>query len=46
MMSALDYLEEHMDGDIDMNEAAGIACSSSFHFQRMFHMLTGVTVAE
>lgn len=29
-----------------MAEVARIACSSPFHFQRMFHMLTGVTVAE
>lgn len=46
MMSALDYLEAHMAGDLDVGEAANIACSSPFHFQRMFHMLTGVTVAE
>jgi len=46
MMGALDYIERHMDGDIDMGEAASIACASPFHFQRMFHMLTGVTVVE
>ena len=46
MMNALEYLERNMDGDIDVNEAAGSACMSSFHFQRMFHMLTGVTVAD
>jgi AraC family transcriptional regulator len=46
MMNALDYLEENMGGDLDMDEAAGIACSSPFHFQRTFHILTGVTVAE
>ena len=46
MMQALDYLEAHMEDEIDMNEAARIACWSPFHFQRMFHMLTGVTIAE
>ena len=46
MCKALNYLEVHMDCEIDVNEAARTACSSTFHFQRMFHMLTGVTVIE
>ena len=46
MMGALEYLEAHLDDECDVNEAARVACSSPFHFQRMFHMLTGVTVAE
>ena len=45
-MDALEYLEEHLDDECDISEAARIACSSPFHFQRMFHMLTGVTVAD
>src|SRR6185437_11903436 len=32
--------------DIDGDHAANIACASTFHFQRMFHILMGVTVAE
>ncbi|BDI29497.1 AraC family transcriptional regulator [Capsulimonas corticalis] len=46
MMDALEYLEAHLDDECDVGEAARAACSSTFHFQRMFHMLTGVTVAE
>ena len=46
MMDALDYLEAHLNVDCDVAEAASVACSSPFHFQRMFYMLTGVTVAE
>jgi AraC family transcriptional regulator len=46
MMAAIDYMEEHMEGQPDMEEIAKTAYSSSFHFQRMFHMLTGMTVAE
>ena len=46
MMGALEYLEAHLDDECDVNEAARVACSSPFHFQRMFHMLTGVTIAE
>ena len=46
MCDSLEYMENHMEKDIDINEAARVACSSVFHFQRMFHMVTGVTVAE
>ena len=46
MMGALDYVESNMDGEIDMAEAASIACASPFHFQRLFHMLTGITLVE
>lgn len=35
-----------MTEQIDMEEVARRAFSSSFHFQRMFHALTDVTVAE
>lgn len=46
MNKALDYLEEHLEESLDIEEAAKVTFSSSFHFQRMFNMLTGVTVAE
>ncbi len=46
MMSAIDYMEKHMEEQLDIEEAAKAAYSSTFHFQRMFHMLTGMTVAE
>ncbi|MFZ5967819.1 MAG: AraC family transcriptional regulator [Bacillota bacterium] len=46
LRDSIDYLEEHMESKIDMDAAAKIALSSKFHFQRMFHMTTGVTVAE
>ncbi|HEY3328862.1 MAG TPA: AraC family transcriptional regulator [Capsulimonadaceae bacterium] len=46
MVRAIDYLEENISGKVDVAEAARVACSSSFHFQRMFHILTGYTVAE
>lgn len=46
MMDAIDYMERHMEDQLDMEEVAKTAYSSSFHFQRMFHMLTGMTVAE
>ena len=40
---ALDYVEEHITGPIDYEEAARRACSSSFHFQRVFSVLCGFT---
>ncbi|WP_379132996.1 effector binding domain-containing protein [Paenibacillus sp. sgz500958] len=46
MKDALDYMEEKMDDTLRVEDIAKIACSSPFHFQRMFHMLTGVTVAD
>lgn len=46
MRDALDYMERHMTEPVNMDEIAKAACSSPFHFQRMFNLLTGVTVAE
>lgn len=46
MKDALDYIEDHMEEPISVSDIAKVACSSTFHFQRMFHMLTGMTVAE
>ncbi|HPF86750.1 MAG TPA: AraC family transcriptional regulator [Candidatus Limiplasma sp.] len=44
--SALDYIEEHLADDIQTNEAARIACCSTYHFQRMFSYIAGVPLAE
>lgn len=46
MMAAVDYLEKHLKEPLDPSELAKITSSSAFHFQRMFHMLTGSTVAD
>jgi AraC family transcriptional regulator len=46
MKNALDKLEETMEDRLDIEEIARAAYTSPFHFQRMFHMLTGMTVAE
>ena len=46
MADAVAYMEEHLDEPFDPAPIAKAACSSTFHFQRMFHMLTGLTVAE
>ncbi|QQE81051.1 helix-turn-helix transcriptional regulator [Alicyclobacillus sp. SO9] len=46
MKDAIDFIERNLFNEIEMTAVARQACSSTFHFQRMFHMLTGFTVAE
>lgn len=43
---ALDYVEAHLTDEIDFDEVASQACSSPFHFQRMFGMLCGFTLGD
>ncbi|MFK7692712.1 helix-turn-helix domain-containing protein [Paenibacillus sp. HJGM_3] len=46
MDHALEFIERTMDKPLDIEAIAKAACSSSFHFHRMFHMWTGITVGE
>lgn len=46
MNSAVEYLEANINEKLDIEKVAKIALSSPFHFQRMYYMLTGVTIAE
>ncbi|RUT33521.1 AraC family transcriptional regulator [Paenibacillus zeisoli] len=46
MNKAIDMMEDMMEEPFDIGEVAKAAYSSPFHFQRMFHMLTSMTVAE
>jgi AraC family transcriptional regulator len=46
MKDALDLIEKKMEEPLDIEEIAKAAYSSPFHFQRMFHMLTGITLAD
>ncbi|OOE13156.1 AraC family transcriptional regulator [Fictibacillus arsenicus] len=39
-------MESKMNEPLDIDAIAKVAFSSPFHFQRMFHMLTGMTVGE
>lgn len=43
---AMDYLEDHLTDEIDMGRAAQLAVCSTYHFQRMFAYVTGVTLSE
>lgn len=43
---AINYLEEHLDDEIDLARVAQIAECSTFHFQRVFSYVAGVPLAE
>jgi AraC family transcriptional regulator len=44
--TAINYIEEHLDGKIEYGKLAKIACCSEYHFQRMFGYMAGVTLSE
>ena len=46
IQQALNYIEEHICEDLDASMIAKQAFSSSFHFQRMFSLLCGMTLGE
>lgn len=46
MMAALDLMEAKMEEPLNIAEIAKAAYTSPYHFQRVFFMLTGMTVAE
>ncbi|MFP4016483.1 MAG: effector binding domain-containing protein [Halanaerobiales bacterium] len=43
---SIDFLEKNICDEVNIAGAAEIACLSKYHFQRMFHLVTGVTIAE
>ncbi len=43
-MDSINYLEEHLDGEIDIEEAARIAATSKYLYQRMFGYICGISL--
>ena len=43
---ALEYIENNLAGNISFDQAAKIACCSSYYFQRMFSYIAGVPLSE
>jgi len=43
---AMDYIEENLEGDIDYQKMAQIACCSEYYFRRMFSFLSGMSLGE
>lgn len=46
MNSALDYVENNLINEIDMNKVAQMALTSSYDFQKMFSFITDVSLVE
>ncbi len=46
IQKAVDYVEAHLTEELDFPEIAKQACSSSFHFQRVFSILCGYTLGD
>ena len=42
----IDYVENHITENLDLNRLAGIACSSLYDFQRMFRFIAEITIVE
>lgn len=43
---AVQYIEKNLDGEIEYERAAQIACCTTYHFQRMFSYIAGVSLSE
>ena len=46
MNNAMDYIESNLADNISYDKIAQLACCSTYHFQRMFPFITGVTLSE
>ncbi|WP_434297736.1 AraC family transcriptional regulator [Clostridium sporogenes] len=44
--NTLEYIEKNLHTAINIDDIAKVACSSRYHFQRVFHSLTGFTVTQ
>jgi len=46
ILRVLTHIQEHLDEALDLDELARLACFSSFHFHRIFAVMTGETIAD
>ncbi len=46
LSQVIDYIENNLDGIISFDEAAKIACCSTYYFQRIFSYVTGIPLSE
>ena len=44
--ASLNYIEEHLSEEIEIDGLAQIACCSSYHYQRMFTYIAGIPLSE
>ena len=46
LSNAIDYIENNLAGEISYEEAAKIACCSTYYFERMFTYVAGISLSE
>ena len=46
MADTINYMEDHLTEEIDVRALAKVACSSTFHYQRMFSFLTDMSIGD
>ena len=46
LQSSIDFIEQHLTDELDIEEIAGKAALSPFYYQRIFGALCGMTVGE
>ena len=44
--NAVNYIEENIEGPVNLEEVSKIACCSTYHFQRMFAYIADITLSE
>ncbi len=44
MQRVLDYIDRHLDSDLDLETVSGVAAFSKFHFHRQFTATFGLSV--
>lgn len=46
LSDSIEYIEGNLTNELDIKNIAKAAISSPYHYQRMFYMLTGITVHQ
>ena len=46
MHAVIEYIDRHLDGELDLATLAGVAHFSDFHFHRLFRALTGEVLGD
>lgn len=46
ILRVLSYIHDNLDGDLSLENLAGVACMSPFHWHRVFYGITGETLAN
>src|SRR6202046_5571406 len=44
LQRVIDYIDQHLDGDLDLETVSGVAAFSKFHFHRQFTATFGLSV--